>query len=54
MAICQQLDFEPPSLLRQRKVPRRIDDGSDDHLLLVKKKSASLSIMLCLIVLPKK
>ena len=34
--------FEPPSLLRQRKVPRRIDDGSDDHLLLVKKKSASL------------
>ena len=28
MAVSQQPDIEPPSLPRQRKVPRRIDDGS--------------------------
>ena len=29
MAISQQLDFEPPSLPHRRKVPRRIDYGSE-------------------------
>ena len=28
MVVSEQLDIEPPSLPRQRKVPRRIDDGS--------------------------
>ena len=28
-AVSQQLGFEPPSLPRRRKVPRRIDDGSE-------------------------
>ena len=28
-AVSQQLRFEPPSLPRRRKVPRRIDDGSE-------------------------